>query len=420
MSRIKRLVVAVLLIIAGFEGFAPAEDQVSGESQVVSMKLNDYRIFLRSHLPLDRLFLMGDTGFFLVNYGDIDKFKARGIDFRIIGSESRLNPPLKSGYIGEYHTYAETVSLLHELASRYPDKARVFSIGKSVEGRDLWVIKVSDQAESETAEPKILITGCHHAREWISLEIPLRFAQYLLENYDGNQKVQNAVNGSQIYILPIQNPDGLEYSIHTYRMWRKNRRYNQNLDWGVDTNRNYGFMWGFDDRGSSPYPHDAVYRGPFPFSEPETLAIRDFLTENPPAGALNFHNYSQMILYPWGYTDLPAPDDAEMREIARNMSDRIYRVNGRTYTFGPGSTTIYPTNGDADDWIYGTFGVPSFTIELPPELFIQGGFFTPAELIQSAFDEMCPAMLYFLEYFIGKAEGRNARNRSRGNPFRFH
>lgn len=406
MDRFKLFVASVLLIIPVLGGFAPTEDQVEGGTWIVSMNLAYYRIYLQNHRPLDRLFLLSDTAFFLVNQDDIVRFREEGINFRFAQPGQWPKKPLKSGTAGEYHTYDETVSQLHDMASRYPEQARVFSIGRSIEGRDLWGIKISDRVESNEDEPNIFITGCHHAREWISVEIPLRFADYLLENYAGDPQVKNAVDNAQIYIIPIQNPDGLEFSIHTYRLWRKNRRYNQNLDWGVDTNRNYGFMWGYDDHGSSPFPYDAAYRGLYPFSEPETLAIRDFLNQNPPAGALNFHNYSQMILYPWGYTDVPTPDDAEMNEIARSMSEKIFEINGRLYRYGAGATTIYPTNGDADDWIYATFGVPSFTIELPPELFIQGGFFTSSELIQSVLKEIYPAVFYFIEYIISKASAQ--------------
>jgi murein tripeptide amidase MpaA len=262
------------------------------------------------------------------------------------------------------------------------------------------VLKISDNVSTEEAEPNIFISGCHHAREWISVEIPLLFARHILENHGSEEQSTRIINEGQIYIMPIVNPDGLEYSIHTYRFWRKNRRYNGDLSWGVDPNRNYGFAWGYDDIGSSPEPDDAVYRGPYAFSEPETRAVRDFLLDHPPAGSLNFHNYSQLILYSWGYTAVPAPDDAEMETIARNMAELIYRVNGRTYLYGAGALAIYFTNGDTDDWIYGTFGTPSFTIELPPELFVQGGFFTSQEMINSAFSEMLPAMLYFCSHII--------------------
>jgi carboxypeptidase T len=157
-------------------------------------------------------------------------------------------------------------------------------------------------------------------------------------------------------------------------------------------------MWGYDNQGSSPSPWSEVFRGPEPFSEPETRAVRDFLLEHPPAGTISYHNYSQLIIYPWGYTYEPAPDAVEMNAIAAEMSDRMFQVSGRVYGFGA-SEVLYVVNGDTIDWIYGTFGTPAYTIELPPEYMVFGGFFTSEELIRFAFLENLPALLYFVNYF---------------------
>jgi hypothetical protein len=198
--------------------------------------------------------------------------------------------------------------------------------------------------------------------------------------------------------MPSLNPDGLEFSIHTYRWWRKNRRYNGNFSWGVDLNRNWGYQWGYDDQGSSPDPNGEAFRGSAPFSEPETDALRLFMQDHPPTGAIFYHNYSQKILYPWEYTADPAPDKAEMAAIATEMSRRMAAVSGRVYITG--STEImYTTNGGACDWVYGTFAAPAFTIELPNATYLQGGFFTAESEIMPTFAENLPALLYFLDYF---------------------
>ncbi|MGD2092629.1 MAG: M14 family metallopeptidase [Candidatus Aminicenantes bacterium] len=372
---------------------------------IISMTIDDYRAFLKTHPPLDRLYRQGDTGFFLVNSRELSEIKASGAEVQSqepVPGDFPGTPPAdrtQGDINGAYHNYNETNTLLREWESNYPGMAQVTTIGYSIEGRELNVIKISDNVSIDEAEPNIFIVGCHHAREWISVEVPLLFAQYLLEHYPDNPEVRRAVNGVQVYIMPIQNPDGLEFSIHTYRMWRKNRRYNGNLSWGVDPNRNYGYMWGYDDEGSSPDPNSGVYRGPAPFSEPETEAVRQFLLAHPPAGTLSYHNYSQLIIYPWGYTHEPAPDAEEMDQIAAAMSNLIYQVNGRFYTYGA-ADILYITNGDTTDWVYGTFGTPAFTIELPPDNALLGGFFTSLELIDSAFRENLPALLYFVNYFV--------------------
>lgn len=398
---IKKITFFVLLLAVAFFFVFPAQQYapVTGKS-VIGMTLADYRVYLKNNPPLDRLYRSGDTYFFLVENEVILELESQGFPFQVKDIPlPGINAPQTSTN-GDYHSYQETKNKLYELAERFPNLARVFSIGQTIEGREIYVVKISDNAAVSEAEPNVFIMGCHHAREWISVEMPLLFAQYLLENYPTNAGVRRAVEGAQVYILPIVNPDGLEFSIHYYRMWRKNRRYNGDFCWGVDVNRNYGYKWGYDDIGSSPSPISEAYRGADPFSEPETRAIKAFLIENPPVGALSYHNYGQQILYPWGYIDELTPDDAEMEAIAEEMSELIFQVNGRGYTYGPGASTIYLTNGDSDDWIYATFGAFAFTIELPPLSLFNGGFITSEEEIALTFAENLPAMIYFVNYYI--------------------
>ncbi|MCK4942331.1 MAG: zinc carboxypeptidase [Candidatus Aminicenantes bacterium] len=404
MARSMKILIGSLIVLGCIGLFSQSSDDPNTSTRsLVSMSLEDYRAYIQHQLPLDRLYMIDNVCYFLVKPNELITLTRSGISFRQQAMDPcPLKPVKATGSIGDYHTYTESVEFMEDLVRRFPDLAQLSSAGQSIEGREIYVLKISDNLLSEEAEPNIFISGCHHAREWISVEIPLLFARFVLENYSSHQQSRDIVDGGQLHIMPIQNPDGLEYSIHTYRMWRKNRRYNGDLSWGVDPNRNYGYQWGYDNIGSSPYPDDAVYRGPYAFSEPETRAVREFLLIHPPSGSLNFHNYSQLILYPWGYTDTPTTDDTEMEEIARRMAELIFQVNGRVYQYGPGAIAIYPTNGDTDDWIYGTFGSPSFTVELPPELFIQGGFFTSQQMIDSAFSEILPAMLYFCQYTIDK------------------
>jgi murein tripeptide amidase MpaA len=408
MGRKKRkeyLVVVVCLMISS-AGFGHQTAPLLSGQAVISMDLKAYRSYLvLGGPPLDRLYKLNDRLYFLVDSGDLGRMAAGDIAFSqasLINAGNRIGP---GGGNGRYHSHMEALTRLQILADAYPHLARSFSIGASIEGRALQVIKISDNVSQEEPEANIFIVGCHHGREWISVEVPLLFAEYLLENRDVDPRVRHIVDNCQIFILPIQNPDGLEFSIHYHSMWRKNRRYVGDLIWGVDPNRNYGFAWGYDDTGSSPDPLNGTYRGAAPFSEPETTAVRDFLLSHPPAGSLSFHNFSQLILYPWGYTAEPCPDDEEFARIAAGMSDLIYQVSGRIYTYGAGATTIYPTNGDTDDWIYGTFGAPAFTIELPPESFSYGGFITSENMIDSVVDEMRPAILHFIEQVMTRLTG---------------
>jgi carboxypeptidase T len=409
--KVKLFILFLLILVSVSNTFQDTSRLSPGlPTHIISMNLDDYREYIKTHPLLDRLSGSGDQLVFLVNKEDIDRIKKSGI--KIIGQipvpESRpgLSKQQEAGDVnGRFHNYRETEEFLLDLGNQYPDLAEVFSIGQSIEGREIYMIKISDNVHLEEEEPNVYFVGCHHAREWISVEVPLLFARHLLEHYPDNPEVQRVVNGAQVYILPLLNPDGLEFSIHVYRWWRKNRRYNGNYIWGVDLNRNYDYFWGYDDIGSSPDPRRDSYRGLSPFSEPESSAYQQFLLAHPPAGAITYHSYTQTIMYPWGYTTEPAPDAAEMQEIARQMSERIFPVNGRTYLYGTGPELLYLTNGDHDDWVYGTFGAPSYTIELPAPDYLSGAFFVPEEEIDLSFNENLPAMLYFANYFITKGVG---------------
>lgn len=417
---IKRFITISIVVLAllglTYGLTAQLKESAKHGDTVISMPMDSYRGYLKNNEPLDRLYAWQGTGFFLVSQQEMKAVEQSGamISMRqpVRAFMTSIRPPqveadagMDSSINGAYHTYEETRTELMELAENYPSLAQLTTIGYSSEGRELLMIKISDNPASEENEPNVYFIGCHHAREWISVEVTLLFARYVLENFDSNPDVQRAVQGAQMYVLPVLNPDGLEFSIHTYRMWRKNRRYTGDFAWGVDLNRNYGYNWGYDNEGSSPSPWSAVFRGPFPFSEPETAALADFILARPPAGLLTFHNYSQIIVYPWGYTYAQPPDVDELHAIAQEMSDRMYAVNGNRYETG-GSDILYLVNGDTNDWIYGTFGAPSYTIELPPLEFTQGGFITPDNIIEPTVNENLPAMLYFANYFISEQNSK--------------
>ncbi len=312
------------------------------------------------------------------------------------------NPQLSvlSSINGEYHSYKELEADLAGLQAAYPNLAKLYTIGTSLEKRSIYALKISDNVSLDEEEAEVLFLGCHHAREWISVEIPYLVGKYLLENYDTNAEVRRLVNQSEVWVVPLVNPDGLEYTIHFYRYWRKNRRLNADGSYGVDINRNYGYRWGYDNKGSSPEPGSAVYRGPAAFSEPETRAVRDLFLQKNFRAMITYHSYSQVILYPWGYTEAPSDKDALLRQIASQMSALMEPVNGRFYEFGQAGAELYLTNGTTDDWTFGTAGIPSYTIELPPIDQLQGGFFNPEEDIQSIFRENLPAALYLIDWSI--------------------
>jgi carboxypeptidase T len=299
----------------------------------------------------------------------------------------------------QYHSAASLEAELRELAEARPAIARLIEIGRSVEGRPILALRIGDRRGNV---PKILFMGCHHAREWVAVEVPFLLAKELVERSD-EAPIAGWLSSCEIWVAPMVNPDGHEHSRVRERLWRKNRRQNPDGSFGVDPNRNYGYMWGtLDVPTSSHVPSDDTYVGPRAFSEPETQAVRDLVGCERFAGVITYHSYSQLILFPWGYTEKPIPDTGHldrMRGIAENMQTLIEGVHGKVYV-PQQSSQLYPTAGDTTDWTYGTYGVPSFTVELRPATFEEGGFILPPDQIQPTWEENRPAAFGFIEQLL--------------------
>ena len=397
---------------------SPSFPQDIGNWDIISINKNPQTIEKLKKMNLDFLMEKDRKIYLVTSTSDLLKLSQEDIPYSI---ETSKFPPVRTnafsiqgGINGSFHSYQETEQELASLEETYPNIAKVHVIGTSLEERNISAIKISDQVGSEENEGEILFLGCHHAREWISVEVPLMLAKLLTDNYYTNPDIKALVDNSEIWIVPIVNPDGLEYSIYVYRYWRKNRRDNGDGTYGVDLNRNYAFKWGFDNQGSSPDSISQVFRGLSPFSEPETRAIRELVAKHDFKALVSYHNFSQVILYPWGYKAGPSQIDDLLNKLAQTMSERIQAVNGRIYDYVRASSSLYLTNGDTTDWALGVYGIPSFTIELPPLDMLQGGFFTSEGDIQSIFSENLPAATYLIEWAIqnsGEKPSLNHKNK---------
>lgn len=257
------------------------------------------------------------------------------------------------GSMGGYYTLAEVILELDSMRMLYPDLITIKqSIGNTVENRPIYFVKISDNPDIDEDEPRVLYTALHHAREPQSMMQMIYFMYYLLENYNTDPAVQYLVNNREMYFIPVFNPDGYEYNRQTNPNgggnWRKNRR-NNGGSFGVDLNRNYGPMayWNASNGGSSTSPSSDTYRGTAPFSEPENQAIRDFLESRNIKNALNYHTYSNLLIYPYGALSRETPDSLIFREFAADMT----AYNG--YTMGTDMQTVgYSTRGNSDDYFY--------------------------------------------------------------------
>ncbi len=256
------------------------------------------------------------------------------------------------GSMGGFYTYQEIIRDLDSMYARYPNLiTQKQVIGMSHLNRPIYAVKISDNPNINEDEPGAGFDALVHAREPQSMATLMYFMWYLLENYGIDPTVTYLVNNRQIFFVPIFNPDGYEYNRSTNPagggMWRKNRRNNSSSD-GVDLNRNFGYMWGYDNIGSSPTPSSETYRGPSAFSEPEAQAVRDYILGKNIGTYFNMHAWQDAILYPWGYINAQTPDAATYAEFSSDMC----ALNG--YSYGTVYQVLgYTSNGSIRDWLYG-------------------------------------------------------------------
>jgi hypothetical protein len=269
----------------------------------------------------------------------------------------------------------------------------VDSVGGSYEGRPILAVKIGPAAD-DPARPNVLFIATHHAREWVSTAVAMKLIRWLADS--GSAATQT----HDVWVIPVENPDGYQYTFTNDRYWRKNRRLNDNGTYGVDPNRNYPAFWGLDDLGSSGWQFAETYRGTAPASEPETQAIMAFHAAHPPVVSVSYHSYSGLVLYPWGFRsgqlapDLPRYQALAGTDLVPAVRDSVPGSPIDHYHPGPG-WNLYPTNGEYTDWAYRTYGTIAFTTELTSGCCVDGlyyGFEFPDDsaLVERVFRDNLP------------------------------
>jgi len=287
---------------------------------------------------------------------------------------------------GGFRTYAQCTALMDSIHTAHPTITTAkFSIGSTVQGRQMWAMKISDNPGVDENEPEVLFTGMHHAREPIAMEVCLETMNRLTNGYGTDTLITRLVNEREIFFVPIVNVDGYEYNLATNPdgggMWRKNRKNNGNGTFGIDLNRNYGYKWGYDNNGSSPTPGSETYRGTAAFSEIENVNMRNFINSQHFVFAINYHSYSNLFLWPWGYDQIYSPDEAFFQAVGES----VVTSNGYAPEIGWG---LYVTNGDADDWGYGATSEHSKIYAFTPEVGSSSdGFWPPPSRIPALVEE---------------------------------
>ncbi len=306
----------------------------------------------------------------------------------------------------EYYSYENMTDLLYQLQENNSDIMSMTSIGGTHQGRDVWMVKISDNVDQEEDEPGVLLMGAHHGNEKPSFEVVIYFIEHIVDNYrkvntdnDGDglvnedpidgfdndddglvdedpseDRVREVVNNTQIFLIPMVNPDGVEANT------RKNCVPNYGIfgfrkkitSYGVNLNRNFGYKWYlkfllpfyYFNAGNDLRDSEGNYGGIKPFSENETKAIKNFVETHNISISVSYHTYYPFIAYPWTYSNLPTKDEDLFFSIGENISkiNEYPNYGKRNWPFY--WRLIGGYTGSSEDWLYGEHNILAFLIEL--------------------------------------------------------
>jgi len=286
----------------------------------------------------------------------------------------------------QYKSYEESCAFLEACVEKYPDIISLENIGTTWEGREILLATISLNVAYAKLKPALLYTGTAHAREWIGHELAIDFIDYILTNHTSNPEILETLSRNTLYIVPCLNPDGFEYSRKHFSFWRKNRRDNGDGTFGVDLNRNFSVGYRKSTNTSSN-----VYSGPFPFSEPETLAIKKFVDSHDNITiALDYHSQGNVFFPAHKFNHESEIEGTDMNSLCANMNYHIHKVTGRQYGINRGKPPTKLISGSGREYYYSK-GIISIVVEV--------GTRNIPDYIQNmseSVQENIPALLYAL------------------------
>jgi uncharacterized membrane protein/murein tripeptide amidase MpaA len=397
------IILLVLLISSGSPVMAdstvkePAAQTIPENPVVAVIYFNDNTELNQLATVLDIWEVHHDQGY-LIALLSPEKFASlQGSGYRMEIDEEKtalLNNPLQmlpgqvDGIPGYpcYRTVEETFDDMGNLAIMHPNIASWIDIGDSWEkatpggltGYDIFALILTNE-NIPGPKPTFFLMAEIHAREYTTAELAARFAEELVANYGVDPDVTWLLDYFEVHIVPMTNPDGRKIA-ETGDWWRKNTDSDDGCNnsswWGTDLNRNHSFKWNMG--GSSGDPCDETYHGPSAGSEPEVQAIEDYVLtlfpdqrgpgDNDPAPVdttgvfITLHSYSQLVLWPWGWTSQDAPNHTQLQTLGRKFA----YFNG----YQPmQSYNLYQTSGTSDEFAYGTLGVAGYTFEMGTDFF---------------------------------------------------
>jgi len=269
---------------------------------------------------------------------ELEKLKTSGLEYVINNYD--LNYTSRHFWdrsvLESYHNYNQMVELSDSLAANFPAICKKILLGTTLGGRQLGILKISDNVNTDENEPEVMFDGGIHGDEIMGPEIVIRYARDLCLGYGVDSTYTNLINSREIWLYYLVNPDGFASGI----------RYNSN---GVDCNRDIGFMWGGEGYSTGP------------FSQPESRILRQLWLDHNFILYTNFHGGTEVISYPWSYRISQPPDWQHINQLAAVYSSTSGYAN---LGYGQGCVIMYQIFGATKDFNYGALGQVGWSMEI--------------------------------------------------------
>ncbi|XP_027731781.1 mast cell carboxypeptidase A [Vombatus ursinus] len=296
----------------------------------------------------------------------------------------------------KYNDWSKIAAWTQLMTEKRPELISHIEIGKTGENNPMYVLKVG----KKSGQRRVIFMDCGiHAREWISPAFCQWFVYQAAKTYGKNKIMTKLLDRMNFYVLPVFNVDGYIWSWTKDRMWRKNRAKTSNPNCiGIDLNRNFNASW--DSQLGTNNPCCEIYKGKAPESEKETKAVVNFIRSHIDSieAYVSIHAFSQMLLFPYGYTEVPVPNNEELYKISRIATESLATLYETQYVYGPIATTIYPTSGSSVDWAYDMGIKRSFAFELRDKG--RYGFLLPESQIKATCKETMLAVKSIAKYIL--------------------